>query len=91
MNLFFQPLQLYPYNHLHYNIILFHNLKQDVVNLYKYVHNYRNYYNIFQSPYYPSSMCNRIPEKIKIAKVDGPNATSKSGTCSVNANDSKSF
>ena len=36
-------------------------------------------------------MCNSIPEKIKIAKVDGPNATSKSGTCSVNANDSKSF
>ena len=36
-------------------------------------------------------MCNSIPEKIKIAKVDGPNATSRSGTCSVNANDSKSF
>ena len=36
-------------------------------------------------------MCNRIPEKIKIAKVDGPNATSKRGTSSVNANDSKIF
>ena len=46
---------------------------------------------ILQALCYPSSMCNSIPEKIKIAKVDGPNATSKSGTCSVNANDSKSF
>ena len=31
-------------------------------------------------------MCNSIPEKIKIAKVDGPNATNTSGTSSVNAN-----
>ena len=36
-------------------------------------------------------MCKSIPEKIKIAKVDGPNATNASGTCSVNANDSKIF
>ena len=36
-------------------------------------------------------MCNSIPEKIKIAKVDGPNATNASGTSSVNANDSKIF
>ena len=36
-------------------------------------------------------MCNSIPEKIKIAKVDGPNATNTSGTSSVNANDSKIF
>ena len=36
-------------------------------------------------------MCNSIPEKIKIAKVDGPKATNASGTCSVNANDSKIF
>ena len=36
-------------------------------------------------------MCNSIPEKIKIAKVDGPNATSTSGISSVNANDSKIF
>ena len=36
-------------------------------------------------------MCNSIPEKIKIAKADGPNATNASGTSSVNANDSKIF
>ena len=36
-------------------------------------------------------MCNSNPEKIKIAKVDGPNATNASGTSSVNANDSKIF
>ena len=36
-------------------------------------------------------MCNSIPEKIKIAKVDGPNATNASDTSSVNANDSKIF
>ena len=36
-------------------------------------------------------MCNSIPEKIKIAKVDGPNATNTSGISSVNANDSKIF
>ena len=36
-------------------------------------------------------MCNSIPEQIKIAKVDGPNATNTSGTSSVNANDSKIF
>ena len=36
-------------------------------------------------------MCNNIPEKIKIAKVDGPNATNTSGTSSVKANDSKIF
>ena len=36
-------------------------------------------------------MCNSIPEKIKIAKVDGPKATNTSGTSSVNANDSKIF
>ena len=36
-------------------------------------------------------MCNSIPEKIKIAKVDGPKATKTSGTSSVNANDSKIF
>ena len=36
-------------------------------------------------------MCKRIPEKIKIAKVDGPKATNSSGTSSVNANDSKIF
>ena len=36
-------------------------------------------------------MCNSKPEKIKIAKVDGPNATSERGTCSVKANDSKIF
>ena len=36
-------------------------------------------------------MCNRIPEKIKIAKIDGPKATNASGTCSVNAKDSKIF
>jgi len=36
-------------------------------------------------------MCNSIPEKIKIAKVDGPNATNTSGTSSVKANDSKIF
>ena len=36
-------------------------------------------------------MCNSNPENIKIAKVDGPNATNASGTSSVNANDSKIF
>ena len=36
-------------------------------------------------------MCNSNPEKIKIAKVDGPKATNASGTSSVNANDSKIF
>ena len=36
-------------------------------------------------------MCNSNPEKINIAKVDGPNATNASGTSSVNANDSKIF
>ena len=36
-------------------------------------------------------MCNSIPEKIKIAKVEGPNATNASGSSSVNANDSKIF
>ena len=36
-------------------------------------------------------MCNSIPEKIKIAKVDGPNATNVSGISSANANDSKIF
>ena len=36
-------------------------------------------------------MCNSIPEKIKIAKVDGPTATNARGTSSVNANDSKIF
>ena len=36
-------------------------------------------------------MCKSIPEKIKIAKVEGPKATNASGTSSVNANDSKIF
>ncbi len=36
-------------------------------------------------------MCNSIPEKIKIAKREGANATIKRGTCSVNAYDSKIF
>ena len=36
-------------------------------------------------------MCNSIPEKIKIAKIEGPNATIERGTCSVNAYDSKIF
>ena len=36
-------------------------------------------------------MCNSITENIKIAQVEGPKATIKSGICSVKANDSKIF
>ena len=57
----------------------------------KYNNNYYEPFYSHQPHCYPSSMCNSIPEKIKIAKLDGPKATNASGTCSVNANDSKIF